>query len=154
MVSFDNVRRLSREAADTLAGALEGLAMTAGGQKHPMSFGNVRLVMAAPEGKPERLHSLAGKVIRYELPPVGEWKTMVNMAVEFYSMRPRLYHEMFDILHRAFGDSQTTRPTTRMADFEVLGGAISRHAGYGEAEFDGALRRATGGDGTGGDAPA
>ena len=154
MVSFDNVRRLSREAADTLAGALEGLAMTAGGQKHPMSFGNVRLIMAAPEGKPERLHSLAGKVIRYELPPVEEWKTMGNMTAEFYSMRPRLYHEMFDALHRAFGDSQTTRPTTRMADFEVLGGAISRHAGYGEAEFDGALRRAAGGDGTGGEAPA
>ena len=32
--------------------------------------------MAAPEGKPERLHSLAGKIIRYELPPVGKWKTM------------------------------------------------------------------------------
>ena len=30
VVSFDNVRRMSREAADTLAGALEGLAMTAG----------------------------------------------------------------------------------------------------------------------------
>ena len=49
---------------------------------------------------------------------------------------------------------QTTRPTTRMADFEVLGGAIARHAGYVEAEFDGALRRAAGGDGTVGDAPA
>ena len=86
VVSFDNVRRLSRKAADTLAGALEGLAMTvgaleglamtAGGQKHPMSFGNVRLVMAASEGKPARLHSLAGKIVRYELPPVEEWKTM------------------------------------------------------------------------------
>ena len=40
-----------------------------------MSFGNVRLVMAAPEGKPARLHSLAGKAIRYELPQVEEWKT-------------------------------------------------------------------------------
>ena len=164
VVSFDNVRRLSREAADTLAGALEGLAMTAGRleglamtagrQKHPVSFGNVRLIMAAPEGKPERLHSLAGKVIRYELPPVGEWKTMHEMAAEFYSMRPRLYHEMFDVLHRAFGDSQATRPTTRMADFEVLGRAIAKHAGYGEAEFDGALRRAAEGGDTWGDAPA
>ena len=154
VASFDNVRRMGREAADTLAGALEGLAMTAGGQKHPVSFGNVRLIMAAPEGKPARLHSLAGKVIRYELPPVEEWKTMGNMAAEFYSMRPRLYHEMFDALHRAFGDSQTIRPATRMADFEVLGRAIARHAGYGEAEFDGALRRAAGGDDTGGDAPA
>ena len=52
VASFDNVRRMGREAADTLAGALEGLAMTAGGQKHPVSFGNVRLIMAAPEGKP------------------------------------------------------------------------------------------------------
>ena len=110
--------------------------------------------MAAPEGKPERLHSLAGKIIRYELPPVGEWKTMHEIAAEFNSMRPHLYHEMFDALHRAFGDSQTTRPTTRMADFEVLGRAIARHAGYGEAEFDGALRRAAGGGDTGGDAPA
>ena len=104
--------------------------MTAGGQKHPMSFGNVRLIMAAPEGKPARLHSLAGKVVRYELPPVEEWKTMGNMAAEFHSMRPRLYHEMFDVLHRAFGDSQATRPTTRMADFEVLGRAIAKHAGH------------------------
>ena len=164
VVSFDNVRRMSREAADTLtgaleglamaAGALEGLAMAAGKQKHPVSFGNVRLIMAAPEGKPKRLHSLAGKVVRYELPPVDEWKTMGDVAAEFHSMRPRLYYEMFDVLHRAFGDSQTTRPTTRMADFEVLGGAIARHAGYRKAEFDGALRRATGGDDTGGDAPA
>ena len=69
-------------------------------------------------------------------------------------MRPRLYHEMFDVLHRAFGDSPGTRPTIRMADFEVLGGTISRHAGYGKAEFDGALRRAAGGDDTGDDAPA
>ena len=136
---------LSRKAADALSGALEGLAMTAGWQKHPISFGNVRLVMAAPEGKPERLHSLAGKIVRYELPPVGEWKTMGNVASEFHSMRPHLYHEMFDVLHRAFGDSQTSRPTTRMADFEVLGRAIARHAGYGEAEFDGAATPRRGG---------
>ena len=76
------------------------------------------------------------------------------MAAEFYSMRPRLYHEMFDVLHRAFGDPGKGRLVTRMADFEILGGAIARHAGYGEAEFDGALRRATGGGDTGGDAPA
>ena len=142
VVSFDNVRRLGREAADTLAGALEGLAMTAGGQKHPMSFGNVRLVMAAPEDKPARLHSLAGKIVRYELPSVGEWKTMHEMAAEFHSMRPRLYHEMFDVLHRAFGDSQTTRPTTRMADFEVLGRSMAKHAGHDADEFTESLRLA------------
>ena len=81
---------MSKEAADALSGALEGLAMTAGGQKHPISFGNVRLVMAAPEGKPERLHSLAGKVIRYELPPVGEWKTMGNdgIRIPFHEAAP------------------------------------------------------------------
>ena len=142
VASFDNVRRMSREAADTLAGALEGLAMPADRQKHPASFGNVRLIMAAPEGKPERLHSLAGKVIRYELPPVEEWKTMGNMAAEFYSMRPRLYHEMFDVLHRAFGDSPGTRPTTRMADFEVLGRAIAEHAGHDADGFARLLRLA------------
>ena len=142
VASFDNVRRMGREAADTLAGGLEGLAMTAGGQKHPASFGNVRLVMAMSAGKPERLHSLAGKVIRYELPQVQEWKTMGNMAAEFYSMRPHLYHEMFDALHRAFGDSQTTRPTTRMADFEVLGRAMAKHTGYDADEFAESLRLA------------
>ena len=142
VVSFDNVRRMGREAADTLAGALDGLAMIVDRQKHPASFGNVRLVMAAPEGKPKRLHSLAGKVIRYKLPPVEEWKSMGEMASEFHSMRPRLYHEMFDVLHRAFGDSQTTRPTTRMADFEVLGRTMAKHAGYDADEFAESLRLA------------
>ena len=33
VISFDNVDRISREAADALSGALEGLAMAAGGQK-------------------------------------------------------------------------------------------------------------------------
>ena len=152
VASFDNVRRMSREAADALSGALEGLAMTtgaleglamaAGKQKHPASFGNVRLIMAAPEGKPERLHSLAGKVVRYELPPVGEWKTMGDVAAEFHSMRPHLYHEMFDVLHRAFGDSPGTRPTTRMADFEVLGCSVAGHAGHDADEFTESLRLA------------
>ena len=76
VASFDNVRRLSREAADALSGALEGLAMSAGKQKQLASFGNIRLIMTAPEGKPKRLHSLAGKIVRYELSPVEEWKTM------------------------------------------------------------------------------
>ena len=149
VVSFDNVRRLSREAADTLAGALEGLAMTAGrwkgwrtAAKHPASFGNVRLIMAAPEGKPARLHSLAGKVVRYELPPADEWKTMGDVAAEFHSMRPRLYHEMFDVLHRAFGDSPGTKPTTRMADFEVLGRSMAKHAGHDAGKFTESLRLA------------
>ena len=98
--------------------------------------------MAAPEGKPERLHSLTGKVIRYELPPVEEWKTMHELAAEFYSMRPHLYNEMFDILHRAFGDSPGVRPSTRMADFEVMGRSIVRHAGYDADGFAGLLRSA------------
>ena len=142
VASFDNVRRLDRDAADALSGALEGLAMTTDKQKHPVSFGNVRLILAAPEGKPKQLHSLAGKVIRYELPHVEEWKTMHEMAAEFYSMRPRLYHEMFDTLHRAFGDSPVTRPSTRMADFEVLGRSIAGHAGYDADGFAGSLRLA------------
>ena len=157
VVSFDNVRRMKqgggqhsgRRARRTGDGCRRAGGTGDGrGQAETsrMSFGNVRLVMAAPEGKPARLHSLAGKAIRYELPPVEEWKTMGNMAAEFYSMRPRLYHEMFDVLHRAFGDSQATRPTTRMADFEVLGRAIARHAGYGEKKFDEALEHAVGGD--------
>ena len=145
VASFDNVRRIGRHAADALSGALEGLAMPAGGQKYPASFGNVRLIMAAPEGKPERLHSLAGKTIRYELPPVGEWKSMGELATEFYSMRPHLYHEMFDVLHRAFGDLGKGRPATRMADFGIMGRAISRHTGYGEKKFDEALEHAAGG---------
>ena len=142
VASFGNARRIGRETADSLSGALEGLAMQAGGQKHPASFGNVRIIMAAPEGKPGPLHSLAGKVVRYELPPVDEWKTMGEMAAEFYSMRPHLYHEMFDILHRAFGDSPGTRPSTRMADFEVLGRSIAKHAGYDADEFARSLRLA------------
>ena len=61
VASFDNVRRIGQETADILTGALEWLAMPVGKQKHLTSFGNARLVMVAPEGKPERLHSLAGK---------------------------------------------------------------------------------------------
>ena len=142
VASFDNVRRIGRQTADALSGALEGLAMTTGEQKHPASFGNVRLIMASPEGKPGRIHSLAGKSVRYELPPVDEWKTVGEMAAEFYSMRPHLYHEMFDVLHRAFGDSPAVRPSTRMADFEVLGRSMARHAGHDADEFVESLRLA------------
>ena len=98
--------------------------------------------MAVPEGKPERLHSLAGKAIRYELPPVKEWKPVGELVAEFYSIRPRLYHEMFDALHRAFGDSPSTRPLTRMADFEVLGRSMAKHAGHDTDEFAESLRLA------------
>ena len=120
--------------------------MPVGGQKHPVSPGNVRLVMAASAGRPARLHSLSGRTVRYELPPVEDWKTIHEMAAKFYSMRPHLYHEMFDVLHRAFGDSQAARPLTKMADFEVLGSAITKHAGYDADGFAESLRSAL--DGT------
>ena len=32
-----------------------------------------------------------------------DWKTIHEMIATFYSMRPHLYYEMFDVLHRAFG---------------------------------------------------
>ena len=148
VASFDNVWRIGRETADTLSGALEGLAMPTNGQKHPASFGNIRLIMAAPAGKPKRLHSLSGKTIRYELPPAEGWKTMHEMAAEFYAMRPHLLYEIFDLLHRAFGDPVDGRSATRMADFEVLGRAVAMHAGYGKEEFDGALGGTAGEDAT------
>ena len=87
VASFDNVRQISREASDALSGALEGLAMPVGGQKHPVSPGNVRLIMAAPANMPKRLHSLSGRTIRYELPPMEGWKTIHEMIATFYSMR-------------------------------------------------------------------
>ena len=146
VASFDNVRRINRETTDALSGALEGLAMPAGGQRHPVSFDNVRLIMAASADRPKRLHSLSGRTVRYELPPVGDWKTAHEMAAEFYSMRPHLYYEMFDVLHRALGDSQSARPLTRMADFEVLGRSIARHAEYDADGFAESLRSAL--DGT------
>ena len=146
VASFDNVRQINQETADALSGALEGLAMPTSGQKHPVSLGNVRLIMAAPVGKPKRLHSLSGRTVRYELPPVEDWKTIHEMAATFYSMRPHMYHEMFGILHRAFGDSTTARPITRMADFEVLGRSIAGHAGHDADGFAESLRSAL--DGT------
>ena len=142
VASFDNVRQISREAADALSGALEGLAMPVGGQKHPVSPGNVRLIMAAPANMPKRLHSLSGRTVRYELPPVEDWKTIHEMIATFHSMRSHLYYEMFGILHRAFGDSTTARPITRMADFEVLGRSITGHAGYDADGFAESLRSA------------
>ena len=146
VASFDNVRQISQETADALSGALEGLAMPVGGQKHPVSPGNVRLIMAAPANMPKRLHSLSGRTVRYELPPVEGWKTIHEMAATFYSMRQYLYYEMFDVLHRAFGDSTAARPLTRMADFEVLGRSIAGHAGYDADGFAESLRSAL--DGT------
>ena len=116
--------------------------MPTSGQKHPVSLGNVRLIMAAPVCKPKRLHSLSGRTVRYELPPVEDWKTIHEMAATFYSMRPHMYHEMFGILHRAFGDSTTARPITRMADFEVLGRSITEHAGHDADGFAESLRSA------------
>ena len=142
VASFDNVWRISRETADTLSGALEGLAMPTNGQKHPASFGNIRLIMAAPAGKPKWLHSLSGKTIRYELPPAEGWKTMHEMAAEFYSMRPHLLYEIFDLLHHAFGDPVEGRSATRMADFEVLGRSITEHAGHDADGFAESLRSA------------
>ena len=65
-----------------------------------------------------------------------------KMVAEFHSMMPRLYHEMFDTLHRAFGDSPGVRPSTRMADFEVLGRSITGHVGYGAGKFVESLRLA------------
>ena len=56
---------------------------------------------------------------------------------------------MLDVLHHAFGDSPGVRPTTRMADFEVLGHFIARHASYDTDEFAGSLRSALDGAGTG-----
>ena len=53
-----------------------------------------------------------------------------NMAAEFHSMRPRPCHEIFDTLHRAFGDSPGIWPSVRMVDFEVPGHPIARHAGH------------------------
>ena len=78
----------------------------------------------------------------YGLPPVREWKAMGKMAAEFHSMGPRLYHEIFDVLHCAFGDSPGVRSSTGMADFEVMGGSIARHAGYDADGFVGLLRLA------------
>ena len=146
VASFDNVRQINQETADALSGALEGLAMPVGGQKHPVSPGNVRLIMAAPADMPKRLHSLSGRTVRYEVPPVEDWKTIHEMIATFYSMRPHLYYEMFDVLHRAFGDSTIARPITRMADFEVLGRSIAGHAGYDADGFAESLRSAL--DGT------
>ena len=143
VVSFDNVRRLTSDVATALSGALEGLVIHTGGQRRPKSFDNVRLILTAPEGRPKRLRSLAGKIIRYEMPPLDEWKTAGELVAEFHSMRPHLYHEIFHTLHMAFGDPVEGRPATRMADFGVLGRAISRHAGYGGKKFDEALWRAT-----------
>ena len=145
VASFDNVWQINREAADVLSGALEGLAIPTDRQNHPASTDNIRLIMTAPAGSPKRLHSLSGRTVRYELPPVNDWKTIHEMAAEFYAMRPYLYHEMFDILYRAFGDSTTARPLTRMADFEVLGRSITEHAGYDADEFTESLRLALGG---------
>ena len=58
----------------------------------------------------------------------GIWSD--ELAAEFHSMRPHLYHKMFAILHRAFGDSPGIWPLTRMADFEVLWSSIAGYAGH------------------------
>ena len=72
-------------------------------------------------------------------------RTTSEMASEFRSMRPRLCHEMFDTLHCAFGNSPGVRPSTRMADFEVMGRSIAGHVGYDADRFSGLLRSMLGG---------
>ena len=62
------------------------------------------------------------------------------MAAEFYSMRPCLHYKMFDVLHRAFGDSPGAWPSTRIANFEVLGRSIAGHAEYDADGFACSLR--------------
>ena len=142
VTAFCDVRFLKPAEARLLAGAMKG-AVT--GDWPPF---NARIVMAAPEGMPRRLHALEGRVMRYDLPQMEGRKTGAEIADEFRAMLPHLLYKIFDLLHRAFRDPGEGRSATRMADFEVLGRAVAMHAGYGEEEFDGALRGTAGGDAT------
>ena len=65
---------------------------------------------------------------------------MGNMAAEFHSMRPRPCHEIFDVMHHAFGDSLGIWPPVRMADFEAFGRSIAKHAGHDAGGFAGSIR--------------
>ena len=142
VTAFCDVRFLKPAEARLLAGAMKGTVM---GDGSPF---NARIVMAAPEGMPRRLHALEGRVMRYDLPQMEDRKTGAEIADEFRAMLPHLLYEIFDLLHRAFRDPGEGRSVTRMADFEVLGRAVAMHAGYGEEEFDVALRGTAGGDAT------
>ena len=142
VTAFCDVQFLKPAEAGLLAGAMKGTVM---GDGSPF---NARIVMAAPEGMPRRLHALEGRVMRYDLPQIEGRKTGAEIAGEFRAMLPHLLYEIFDLLHRAFRDPGEGRSATRMADFEVLGRAVAMHAGYGEEEFDGALRGTAGGDAT------
>ena len=142
VMAFCDVQFLKPAEAGLLAGALKGTVM---GDGSPF---NARIVMAAPEGMPRRLHALEGRVMRYDLPQIEGRKTGAEIAGEFRAMLPHLLYEIFDLLHRAFRDPGEGRSATRMADFEVLGRAVAMHAGYGEEEFDRALEGITGGDAT------
>ena len=142
VTAFCDVQFLKPAEAGLLAGALKGTVM---GDGSPF---NARIVMAAPEGMPRRLHALEGRVMRYDLPQMEGRKTGAEIADEFRAMLPHLLYEIFDLLHRAFRDPGEGRSATRMADFEVLGRAVAMHAGYGEEEFDRALEGIAGGDAT------
>ena len=140
VTAFCDVQFLKPAEAGLLAGALKGTVM---GDGSPF---NARIVMAAPEGMPRRLHALEGRVMRYDLPQMEGRKTGAEIADEFRAMLPHLLYEIFDLLHRAFGDSPAARSITRMADFEVLGRSIAGHAGYDADGFAESLRSAL--DGT------
>ena len=140
VTAFCDVQFLKPAEAGLLAGALKGTVM---GDGSPF---NARIVMAAPEGMPRRLHALEGRVMRYDLPQMEGRKTGAEIADEFRAMLPHLLYEIFDLLHRAFGDSPAARSITRMADFEVLGRSITEHVGYDADGFAESLRSAL--DGT------
>ena len=142
VTAFCDVQFLNPAEARLLAGAMKGTVM---GDGSPF---NARIVMAAPEGMPRRLHALEGRVMRYDLPQMEDRKMGAEIADEFRAMLPHLLYEIFDLLHRAFRDPGEGRSATRMADFEVLGRAVAMHAGYGEEEFDWALEGTAGGDAT------
>ena len=91
VASLDSVRQINQETADALSGALEGLATPAGGQRHPASFENVRLVMAASTDKPKRLHCCQAERSGTNCRLRGLEGCARETTAEFYPTRPHLY---------------------------------------------------------------
>ena len=142
VVLFDPVSRIGRSTGDALCAACDGGGFLRYDPKRaiPVPFGHVRILLAMQDDCAIKSPSLAGRILRYEMrQPSSRWRPRNDIESEFGRMRPHLYHEIFGVLSRAFGENDGGPADTRMADFEVMGRSIARAMGH-DGEFMGWYR--------------
>ena len=131
VVLLDPVSRIGRSTGDALCAACDGGGFLRHDLKRtiPVPFGHVRILLAVQGDCAIKSPSFASRILRYEMRQPSKWRPRGDIEAEFGRMRPHLYHEIFDILSRALGETDNGPADTRMADFEVTGRSIARAMG-------------------------